>query len=54
MATTPSEEVVPNYGMELITYVCDEVGPLTKKAKIWPSRLKISSSCLSLASSTFA
>jgi hypothetical protein len=27
MATTPSEEVVPNYGMGLITYVCDEVGP---------------------------
>jgi len=27
MATTPSEEVVPNPGMGLITYVCDEVGP---------------------------
>src|SRR5262249_22461459 len=27
MATTPSTEVVPNYGMGLVTYVCDEVGP---------------------------
>ena len=27
MATTASHEVVPNYGMGLITYVCDEVGP---------------------------
>jgi len=30
MATTPSEEIVPNYGMGLITYVCDEVGPAHK------------------------
>ncbi len=30
MATTPSEAVVPNYGMGLITYVCDEVGPARK------------------------
>src|SRR5262252_5708731 len=30
MATTPSDEVVPNYGMGLITYVCDEVGPAHK------------------------
>ncbi len=30
MATTPSEEVVANYGMGLITYVCDEVGPAHK------------------------
>src|SRR5208282_4803933 len=28
MALTPSEEVVPNYGMGLITYLCDEVGLL--------------------------
>jgi hypothetical protein len=27
MALTASREVVPNYGMGLITYVCDEVGP---------------------------
>jgi hypothetical protein len=27
MALTPSQEVVSNYGMGLITYVCDEVGP---------------------------
>src|SRR5579885_1982833 len=27
MALTPSREIVPNYGMGLITYVCDEVGP---------------------------
>jgi hypothetical protein len=26
MALTPSEEVVPNYGMGLVTYLCDEVG----------------------------
>lgn len=30
MALTPSREVVPNYGMGLITYVCDEVGPARK------------------------
>ena len=30
MALTPSREVVPNYGMGLITYVCDEVGPAHK------------------------
>ena len=33
MATTPSEEVVPNYGMGLITYVCDEVGPAHKDSE---------------------
>src|SRR5580704_18078547 len=27
MARKPSHEVVPNYGMGLITYVCDEGGP---------------------------
>ena len=26
-STTPSAEVVPNYGMGLVAYVCDEVGP---------------------------
>jgi hypothetical protein len=30
MATTPSSQVVPNYGMGLVTYVCDEVGPPSK------------------------
>ena len=30
MATTPSEDVVPNYGMGLVAYVCDEVGPAHK------------------------
>jgi TAT (twin-arginine translocation) pathway signal sequence len=30
MATTPSTEVVPNYGMGLVTYICDEVGPASK------------------------
>src|SRR5947207_15288619 len=30
MAPTPSREVVPNYGMGMITYVCDEVGPARK------------------------
>jgi len=33
MATTPSEEVVPNYGMGLITYLCDEVGPARKEGE---------------------
>jgi hypothetical protein len=27
MALTPSQEAVPNYGMGLTTYVCDETGP---------------------------
>src|ERR1700751_4332483 len=26
MALTPCEEVVPNFGMGLMTYLCDEVG----------------------------
>jgi hypothetical protein len=30
MATTPSSDVVPNYGVGLVTYVCDEVGPPNK------------------------
>ncbi|HYA25889.1 MAG TPA: twin-arginine translocation signal domain-containing protein [Terriglobales bacterium] len=30
MATTPTDEVVPNYGMGLVTYLCDEVGPAHK------------------------
>ena len=30
MALTPSEEPVPNYGMGLITCLCDEVGPPKK------------------------
>ncbi|MBZ5682665.1 MAG: hypothetical protein LAO24_21435 [Acidobacteriia bacterium] len=30
MALTPSQEIVPNYGMGLITCVCDEVGPAKK------------------------
>jgi len=28
MALTPAEEVVPNFGMGLVTYLCDEVGLL--------------------------
>jgi hypothetical protein len=27
MATTPSPDPVPNYGMGLVTYICDEMGP---------------------------
>jgi hypothetical protein len=27
MATTPSREIVPGFGMGLVTYLCDEVGP---------------------------
>src|SRR5437667_12496278 len=34
MALTPSREIVPNYGMGLITYVCDEVGPAKKDGEI--------------------
>src|SRR3954463_13238741 len=30
MGLTASRDVVPNYGMGLITYVCDEVGPAKK------------------------
>lgn len=30
MALTPSAEIIPNYGMGLITYLCDEVGPASK------------------------
>jgi len=33
MALTPSQEIVPNYGMGLITYVCDELGPATKEGE---------------------
>jgi len=33
MGVTPSREVVPNYGMGLITYVCDEVGPARKEGE---------------------
>ena len=30
MATTASREVIPGFGMGLITYLCDEVGPPVK------------------------
>ena len=30
MATTPSKKRVPNYGMGLATYLCDEMGPARK------------------------
>jgi hypothetical protein len=30
MTTTPSAEVVPNFGMGPITYICDEIGPPNK------------------------
>src|SRR5205823_6366415 len=33
MALTPSREIVRNYGMGLITYVCDEVGPAKKEGE---------------------
>ena len=33
MATTPSDEVVPNFGMGLVTYVCDEIGPPRKEGE---------------------
>jgi len=31
MATTPSKKRVPNYGMGLTTYLCDEMGPAKKE-----------------------
>lgn len=31
MATTPSKKRVPNYGMGLTTYLCDEAGPAKKE-----------------------
>ena len=30
MATTASSQVVPNFGMGLVTYLCDEVGPASR------------------------
>ncbi len=30
MATTSSNQVIPSFGMGLITYLCDEVGPASK------------------------
>jgi hypothetical protein len=30
MATTASKEIIPGFGMGLITYLCDEVGPPSK------------------------
>ena len=30
MATTASREVIPGFGMGLVTYLCDEVGPPAK------------------------
>jgi len=33
MALTPSDEVVPNYGMGLVTYLCDEIGFETSPTK---------------------
>ena len=33
MATTPSQDVVPNFGMGMITYLCDEVGPAQKSGE---------------------
>ena len=33
MGLTPSQEVVPNYGMGLVTYLCDEVGPPRKEGE---------------------
>ena len=40
MALTPSREVVPNYGMGLITYLCDEVGPGRKDGEALAQSIK--------------
>ena len=40
MALTPSEEVVPNYGMGLLTYLCDETGLLRKEGQTLESALE--------------
>ena len=34
MALTPAREIVPNYGTGLITYICDEVGPAARTARV--------------------
>jgi hypothetical protein len=33
MATTPSTDVIPGFGMGLVTYLCDEVGPPAKSGE---------------------
>lgn len=40
MALTPSKEVVPNYGMGLLTYLCDETGLLRKEGQTLESALE--------------
>jgi len=40
MATTPSAEVVPNPGMGLIVYLCDEVGPAHKDGEAMAESLE--------------
>ncbi|PYX32426.1 MAG: hypothetical protein DMG80_08070 [Acidobacteria bacterium] len=35
MATTPSNDPKPGYGMGLITYICDKVGPPQKAGSRW-------------------
>src|SRR5208283_3371543 len=44
MALTPSEEIVPNYGMGLVTYLCDEVDCCGRAARARRRRSKSSSS----------
>lgn len=39
MALTPSADIIPNYGMGLITYLCDEVGPASKIGEALPQSL---------------
>jgi hypothetical protein len=45
MAPTPSTEPVANFGMGLIPYLCDEVGPAQKAGQSLENRLKMWSGC---------
>jgi hypothetical protein len=41
MALTPSQEIVPNYGMGLITMCAMKSGPRKRTERLWPSPSKI-------------
>ena len=45
MATTPFSGPVPNYGMGLVTYLCDEVGPTRVKGETLRESMEKLSSC---------
>ncbi len=51
MITTPSDEVVPNYGKGLITYITADMGQEEIKSVIFPKRLcmRLTAICSSFA-----